>query len=205
MINRWFQSKEEEMPRLEVPPLPTIASVPHPTPPGGDGSPLNTATIMSKANSLLIQQIQNERKSFEKIQSEAVEVVFRHEQDQKKINYLELENAELRNTIQTLSSQVEDFRKLLGYVKERLDYFEIRKPPAKPRKNGKKEIPSCETPLPELSTSSELSSTSLSLPLSSLGPSLSLPETSAAQNPTTEATGLGGSSTGRNAGTKDVP
>jgi molecular chaperone GrpE (heat shock protein) len=86
----------------------------------------------------MLEQLKRDREAAiqreQELQVQLTEVVLARQGDVKKIDFIELENAELRNNIQTLQSDVENYRRFMSNVKQILDSFGIKAPEKKPRK-----------------------------------------------------------------------
>jgi hypothetical protein len=152
LMPHWLKKDEED----ELPPPPPLTAVDSPFDdigaPTGDRPPEYTQAdhdreIFGRA-AVVFEQIQRDRTEMqrreEQLRIDLTEATLAHEGDRKKIDYLELENAELRNTITTLQTDLNECRTFLSKIKEVLDRFGIQAPPKKPRNgngNKKKQLP----------------------------------------------------------------
>jgi hypothetical protein len=123
------------MPDDELPPLPPVATMPEPVPEFSTHD--EEALIVSRAH-LLVEQFKRDRAKAEQIceqlQVELTESVLARQGDVKKVEFLELENAQIRNDLQALQSDIDGYRNLLSLVKQVLDNYGIEAPPKKGRK-----------------------------------------------------------------------
>ena len=146
-----------------MPPLPNEARLPEPVMPvprgwPGSSPPLDEREIFGKA-AVAFEQLKRDREEAQareaQLKIELTEATLAHESDRKKIGFLELENAQLRNDLQTLQSQVNDYRTFLSLQKKTLDAFNIKAPEKKPRapkpKKENGEPKPAEEPKPEAS------------------------------------------------------
>jgi hypothetical protein len=89
---------------------------------------------------VMLEQLKRDREDAQRregeLQVQLTEALLHREGDTQKVSFLELENAELRNTIASLQSDVEAYRQFMSSVKKVLDNFGITAPAKKPR-NGK--------------------------------------------------------------------
>jgi hypothetical protein len=135
LIPNWLHRGEEyeAMPddRVEPPP---VASMPEPF-----NEEDENKLIFSKA-AVAYEQLKRDRLAAEKreqeMQVQLTEMVLAREGDAKKIDFLELENAELRNDIAALKTDIESYRSFMSSMKKFFDNFGIEAPAKKPR-NGK--------------------------------------------------------------------
>jgi hypothetical protein len=67
------------------------------------------------------------RKREEVLQISLTEETMAHQSTKKKVDFLELENAELRNNLQATTAQNDDMKRFLAKIKELLDFFSIEK------------------------------------------------------------------------------
>jgi molecular chaperone GrpE (heat shock protein) len=119
----------------EMPPLPPVATLPE-RPPAFNAQD-EEALIVSRAH-LLVETFKREREESkereDRLQIQLTESVLARQSDLKKVEFLELENAELRNNLQALQSDIDGFRRLMSLIKQVLDNYGIEPPPKKPRK-----------------------------------------------------------------------
>lgn len=161
LVPSWLHRRNDDMPEdYEMPPLPTVAAIPTGVrggyqPEAGGEKPAAPKTgsgverppafsaqdedkmIFGKA-AVMLEQLKRDREAAiqreQELQVQLTEVVLARQGDVKKSDFLELENAELRNNIQTLQSDVENYRRFMSNVKQILDSFGIKAPEKKPRK-----------------------------------------------------------------------
>jgi molecular chaperone GrpE (heat shock protein) len=131
MSKGWKAMDENE--KVEPPP---IADIPKPElPPATEKT---DEQIFGEA-AVMLHRIKQAREAAQQreqqLQVELTETVLARQGDAKKIEFLELENAELRNNIATLQSEIEDYRASMAKMKEIFDRFGI-KPPEKKTRNG---------------------------------------------------------------------
>jgi hypothetical protein len=183
------QREDLDFPR-ELPPIATIPKPARTT--AGPVRELDPVAIMTQVTKVIERYVADSKEQelhTQKLQIELTEALLAQEALRKKVDFLELENIELRNNLQTSESANYDKTKTLESLRSALDGLGIQK--RQRNGNRKKEEP-CIDPSPSPQSSSPSEAPQL-LPLT-------------AQNvPTTEeATGLGVSSTGSAAGTKDI-
>jgi len=139
LVPSWLHRKDDDMPD-EMPPLPTIATLPK-APEFTDDD--RKKLIMSQAAGFVEEYKRDREESkrrFDELQVQYTELVLAHESEKKKSIFLELENASLRNDIQTLQSDVERYRDFMSKVKQILDLFGVKAPEKKPRKPKKSSV-----------------------------------------------------------------
>ena len=138
LIPSWLHKEQEyAMPDDPIPP-PPVARLPKP-PPFLDQVADQDREIFGRAAVLhdqLKRELLNAEQREQELQVQLTEALLSREGDTQKVSFLELENAELRNTIAGLQSDVEAYRQFMSSVKKVLDNFGITAPPKKPR-NGK--------------------------------------------------------------------
>jgi len=154
LIPSWLHREQEyaAMPDEPIPP-PPVATLPKPAYASGgivgDKSAVDPAfsvhnedldkEIFGRA-AVMLEQLKRDREQAQRregeLQVQLTEALLSREGDTQKVSFLELENAELRNTIAGLQSDVEAYRQFMSSVKKVLDNFGITAPPKKPR-NGK--------------------------------------------------------------------
>jgi hypothetical protein len=139
----WLGGREdelEEMEQTEPPAIPTIALLPHPTPPDEE----TRLRVISQAHSY-VEQIKveraNDRAQIDTLHGEIAELVLMVESEKRKNGVLEADLAELHNTITTLQSQVEDYRRFLSLVRQCIDKWDVKPLPKKERKPRKEKHP----------------------------------------------------------------
>ena len=114
-----------------TPPLPTIVALPTPLP-RGETEAERDARVFGEA-AVRTDQLRRKIEAAGQRESELSE---RCESLQKKVDFLELENAEYRNTIQTLESDKYNKDQVLSKLRQCLDALDVKSPPKKIR-NGK--------------------------------------------------------------------
>ena len=142
LIPNWLHHKDEEyaMPDDPIPPPPSVARLPE-LPPSFDQAD-HDREIFGRAAVLhdqLKRELINAERREQELQVQLTEALLSREGDTQKVSFLELENAELRNTIAGLQSDVEAYRQFMSSVKKVLDNFGITAPQKKPR-NGKPKL-----------------------------------------------------------------
>jgi hypothetical protein len=150
LVPRWFRSASDEPPedlddRRPPPPLrPALPALDFPrqldAPPQLAASASVDPVAIMRTATALVEKYEREnaggRRREEELKISLTEETLAHEATKKKVDYLELENAELRNNLQTLQAQVEDYRRFLSKIRELLDFFNIEKRTR--NNNGKK-------------------------------------------------------------------
>jgi cell shape-determining protein MreC len=123
------------MPDDDMPPLPPIATLPARQP---EPSVQDEDKVIFGRAAVMLEQLKRDREDAlrceQELQVQLTEAVLARQSDVKKIEFLELENAELRNNIQTLQSDVENYRSFMSNVKKILDAFGVKAPEKKLRK-----------------------------------------------------------------------
>jgi hypothetical protein len=144
------------MPHDDPPPLVMRAGTqpePAPTPPPREADKTDEEIFGEAA--VMLRQLKRDRETAQQreqqLQVELTEALLARQGDGKKVDFLELENAELRNNIATLQSQIEDYRTFMSRMKEILDRFGIKASEKKRNGNGngngkKKKLPSVGLP-----------------------------------------------------------
>jgi uncharacterized coiled-coil protein SlyX len=122
------------MPEDEMPPLPTVAAMPERPP---EFSQDDEREMIIRQAASFVHEYKSERAAAQRrennLQVQLTEAVLQSQSQQKKIDYLELENAEQCNNLTVLQCQVEDQRRVLSKLKEVLDAMNIKAPEKKPR------------------------------------------------------------------------
>ena len=148
LIPSWLHREQEyaAMPDDPIPPPPTVATLPE-RPPERSlqvgrvefNQTDQDREIFGRA-AVMLEQLKRDREEAQRregeLQVQLTEALLSREGDTHKVSFLELENAELRNTIAGLQNDVEAYRQFMSSVKKVLDNFGITAPPKKPR-NGK--------------------------------------------------------------------
>jgi hypothetical protein len=176
--------------RFEAPP---IATIPKPARNAADPAParaLDPVAIMTQVTKVIERYVADAKEQelhTQKLQIELTESLLAQEAFRKKIDFLELENIELRNNLQTSEAANYDKTKTLESLRSALDGLGIQK--RQRNGNRKKDEAPC-------------NDTSLSSPLSSPAelPPTPPPLSNVSPAPTTEAIGHGESSTESGAG-----
>jgi len=152
LVPNWLRREDDDMPDDHITP-PPIATLPEFNAQDEDKMIFGRAAVM-------LEQLRRDREDALKrerdLQVQLTEAVLAHQGqgqgDAKKIGFLELENAEHRNTIATLQSDVNELRAFLSNARRTVDMlsqilnrFGIEAPPKKPRKAKAK---SAEPPTP---------------------------------------------------------
>jgi len=148
LIPTWLHKEQEyAMPDDPIPPPPPVARLPEP-PPFLDQVADQDREIFGRA-AVMLEQLKRDREHAQQreqeLQVQLTEALLSREGDTQKVSFLELENAELRNTIAGLQSDVEAYRQFMSSVKKVLDNFGIVAPPKKPRNGKPKPEPTPET------------------------------------------------------------
>lgn len=104
---------------------------------------LNAAAIMEQATAV-VRKFENEhlaaQTEIERLSGAVIQAASEQKSDRQKIAFLELENLQLRNDIQTLSATVEGYRQFYERIIEKCDEFEIKRRPKPARaKRGRKQ------------------------------------------------------------------
>lgn len=128
---------------------------------------LNAAAIMEQATAV-VRKFENEhlaaQTEIEKLSAAVIQAAADQKSDRQKIGFLELENLQLRNDIQTLSATVEGYRQFYERILEKCDEFDIKRQP-KPARAKRERKPSTKEALPPCETSSTNSETDSQAPL----------------------------------------
>jgi hypothetical protein len=86
----------------------------------------------------LHHQLNREREELKQeindLKRQLAEALDSHKGENKKVTFLELENLQLRNDIQTLQIDRNDKDRFMSLVRQVLDKFEVKAPERKPRK-----------------------------------------------------------------------
>lgn len=136
----WLRGKVDEEDFKDLLPAlpPRTAEVQRWRPPTSGSEPepqlaasgINPVAIMRKATEL-VEKYEKEqaggRKREEALQIALTEETLAHKSTQKKVGFLELENAEIRNNLQAALAQNVDMKRFLSKIKEMLDFFSIEK------------------------------------------------------------------------------
>jgi hypothetical protein len=125
----------------EMAPLPTVAALPVRQP---EFTAQDEDKMIFGRAAVMLEQLKRDREDAlrreQELQVQLAEAVLSHQSEGKKVIFLELENASLRNDIQTLQSDVERYREFMSKVKGILDLFGIKAPEKKPRKAKKSSV-----------------------------------------------------------------
>ncbi len=133
------------------PPLPTVAALPEPLPPRGESDAERDARIFGEAavrTASLRRTIEAEAERNRLLTAELQEARESLSSERKKSGFLELENAELRNNLQTSEADRLAFVETQQRILAAIDRHGVKRPVAK--RNGKpKEAANNEAPANE--------------------------------------------------------
>jgi len=118
----------------EIQPLPTIArieEVPAFTPEDEERLAMENA---ARVHARFVRERQDFEEKIKQLEAQLAEASDNHKGENKKVTFLELENLQLRNDIQTLQSELTDIRRYLSLQKQVYDRFNVKAPEKKPRK-----------------------------------------------------------------------
>lgn len=119
----------------EMPPLPTEATLPAVP----NFSEADEDTMIFGKAAVILEQFKRERlqlqQEVESLKIQLAEAALGHNGDRKKVTFLELENVQLRNNIQTLQTDLHNMREMWSKVRAVLDMWGVKAPEKKPRKS----------------------------------------------------------------------
>jgi hypothetical protein len=142
LVPSWLRRDDDGLGTVdayEIPPLPTTAELPKPPSFSADDE---DKMIFGKA-AVLLEQLKRDRQQAQQreddLKGQLAEAVLARAGDCKKIDFLEMENSELRTTISTLQSDNNALRELMSKTRAIWDLFGI-KAPEKKRKPKKSSV-----------------------------------------------------------------
>jgi hypothetical protein len=142
LVPSWLRRDDDGLGTLsgyEIPPLPATAELPKPP----DFSVADEDSMIFGKAAVLHQQLKREladgKIREDDLKGQLAEAVLARAGDSKKIDFLELENGELRTTISTLQSDNNALRELMSKTRAIWDLFGI-KAPEKKRKPKKSSV-----------------------------------------------------------------
>lgn len=124
-----------------APQPPPVAMIPQSTPSPEANQHDEDKMIFGRA-AVMLEQLKRDREAAQRreqeLQVQVTETLLARQADAKKIDFLELDNAELRNNIATMQAQIEEYKTFMGKIKQNLDTFGIKSKPKAPRKKRRK-------------------------------------------------------------------
>lgn len=142
LVPNWLRRGEDDIDDYTLPPTPPpIATMPPPNVPPEISRHDEDKVIFGRA-AVMLEQLKRDREAAQRreqeLQIQITETLLARQADAKKIDFIELENAELRNNIANLQAQVEEYRTFMGKLKQNFDTFGIKSKPKMPRKKRRK-------------------------------------------------------------------
>jgi hypothetical protein len=131
-----FIRKEPELETFEIPPLP-VATLPEPPDYSQADHERDVFTKAAVQFDAIKRRIAGAEDRENALKAEVAEAVLARVGDQKKIAFLEAENAQLRNDIQTLQVDINEKNRFMSLTRQVLDKFDIKPPEKKPRLSKK--------------------------------------------------------------------
>ncbi len=141
----WFRKdKEDGIGSVdEMPPLPTEATLPAVP----NFSEADEDTMIFGKAAVILEQFKRQRaqdqQTIADLQVQLTEALLGHDGHGKKIAFLELENSQLRNDIQTLQTDLTNMREMWSKVRAVLEMWGV-KPPEKKSRKKKEKLPTAE-------------------------------------------------------------
>jgi DNA repair exonuclease SbcCD ATPase subunit len=124
-----------------MPPIP-VAVIPQSQTLPSEASQQDEDKIIFGRAAVMLEQLKRDREDAQRreqeLQIQITETLLARQADAKKIDFLELDNAELRNNIANLQAQVEEYRTFMGKLKQNFDTFGIKSKQKTPRKKRRK-------------------------------------------------------------------
>jgi len=139
-IPSWFRKDKEEGIGVaeEMPPLPTEATLPDVP----NFSEADEDTMIFGRAAVILEGFKRERlqlqQEIESLKIQLTEALLGHDGNSKKVAFLELENVQLRNDIQTLQTDLHNMREMWSKVRAVLEHWGVKPPEKKPRKKKEK-------------------------------------------------------------------
>ena len=125
-----FIRKEPEPETYEIPPVAALPEPPDYSQADHERDVFTKAAVQFDAIKRRIAGAEDRENA---LKAEVAEAVLARAGDQRKIEFLERENAQLRNDIQTLQSDRSEKDRFMSLVRQVLDKFDVKAPEKKPR------------------------------------------------------------------------